>query len=79
LKDGPEVRALLPAAFRAEQYEQFRFRVRDNSLTVAWRAQVLYEGAIASQRARVGIYANGAIVVDMVGLTDLKSMKEGNG
>lgn len=71
IKEGLEVRAALPDAFRVEEYEQFRFRVRGNSLTVAWRAQVVYEGAIVSQRARVGIYANGAAVVDMVRVTDL--------
>lgn len=69
----------LPSGFEPTDYEQFRFRVEGGALTVTWRARILGEVRIAQHAQRVGIYAKGAVAVDMVRLTELASSKEING
>jgi len=66
----PQVISELPG-FAPAEFEQFRFRVRHGTLSIARGSEVLLEMPREGEATRVGLYARGHIAFDMVRVTEL--------
>ena len=63
--------AELPSSFAVHEYQQFSFTLQNGSVSIRWRGTVLCDTALANSGERVGLFAGGNAVFDMVRVTEL--------